>query len=385
MVWIKARPGGDGKTRYTGVYRDPDGRERSAGTHTTRRAAERAAHREEAKVREGNWHDHTRGQITFADYVHTVWLPSRQIEASSLAAYQSYLNKHFIPFLGTKKMSKILPSDIQRWVTTAGASGLSPASIRKYHTMLHSIFKRAVRDRVITFNPCEETELPKVVRNRARTLTPAEYERLIAAIPEPHRLMIETAIETGLRWGELIALRPRHLDLQAGRLTVAETIVEVPLRAAPNGERMIRKPYPKDDEPRTMGLHPDLVSQLKTRIAERGIGPDDLIFATRAGTPISRNTFRTRIWRPAIAAAGIDFNVRIHDLRHAHATWLLAGGSDLKAVMDRMGHNLIQTTQKYLHTLPQADQKNLDALNRIRGRAADYATADAADEPSTAD
>ena len=68
-----------------------------------------------------------------------------------------------------------------------------------------------------------------------RTLTPAEYWRLIEAIPDQHRLMIQTAIETGLRWGELIALRPRHLE--HGRLTVSETIVEVPLRAASNGQR----------------------------------------------------------------------------------------------------------------------------------------------------
>ena len=86
------------------------------------------------------------------------------------------------------------------------------------------------------------------------------------------------------------------------------------------------------------------------------------------GTPISRNTFRTRVWLPAIRASGVDFDVRVHDLRHAHASWLLAGGSDLRSVMDRMGHAQITTTQKYLHALPDADAKNLDALNRIRRR-----------------
>jgi integrase len=62
----------------------------------------------------------------------------------------------------------------------------------------------------------------------------------------------------------------------------------------------------------------------------------------------------------------VDFDVRVHDLRHAHACWLLAGGSDLKSVMDRMGHAQITTTQKYLHTLPDADTKNLTARQRIR-------------------
>ena len=65
----------------------------------------------------------------------------------------------------------------------------------------------------------------------------------------------------------------------------------------------------------------------------------------------------------------MDVAVRVHDLRHAHASWLLAGGADLKGVMDRMGHAQIQTTQKYLHSLPETDQKNLHALTRIAGSA----------------
>jgi site-specific recombinase XerD len=103
-------------------------------------------------------------------------------------------------------------------------------------------------------------------------------------------------------------------------------------------------------------------------IKANGIGHDDLLFPSRVGTPISRNTFRIRIWLPAIKASGIDFPVRVHDLRHAHAFWLPAGGADLKSVMDRMGHAQIQTTQKYLHTLPDTDQRNLDALTRIQRR-----------------
>jgi integrase len=181
--------------------------------------------------------------------------------------------------------------------------------------------------------------------------------------------MVETAINTGLRWGELIALKPRHLDLATGRLTGEETIVEVSIKNSPTGQRMLTKPYPKDNEPRTMGLPPDLVPQLADSITTRGLKAGDLLFATREGTPFYRNTFRTRVWRPAVAAFGVDFHVRVHDLRHAHASWLLAGGSDLKSVMDRMGHAQITTTQKYLHTLPDADQKNLTALDRIRNSA----------------
>ena len=157
MVWIKTRVIDEGDTRFVACYRDPEGRQRSAGTYASRRAAERAANREEAKVREGAWHDHSRGQVTFAEYVETVWLPSKHVETSTLAAYRSYLDKHFIPTFGRRPMGKILPTEIQRWVTTATENGLSAASVRKYHTMLHSVFARALRDRVVTFNPCAHT------------------------------------------------------------------------------------------------------------------------------------------------------------------------------------------------------------------------------------
>ena len=122
MAWVKERISDDGDKRFVACYRDPEGRQRSAGTYSSRRAAERAGNREEAKVREGSWHDHSRGQVTFADYVETVWLPSKHVETSTLAAYRSYLDKHFIPTFGRRPMGKILPSEVQRWVTTATAT-----------------------------------------------------------------------------------------------------------------------------------------------------------------------------------------------------------------------------------------------------------------------
>jgi integrase len=225
-------------------------------------------------------------------------------------------------------MARILPSTVQAWVTRAAADGLSAKSVRKYHAMLHSIFKRAVRDRVILANPCEHTELPKVIGRRSRTLTPAEFDRLIDAVPERYRLMVETAIETGMRWGELIALRPRHIDFLRRSLTVEETVVEVSKRHSPTGERMLIKAYPKDNEPRTFAVRQEWLDAVAEHITAHRIGRDDLLFTTQAKTPLSRNTFRTRVWVPAVKASGFDFNVRMHDLRHAHASWLLAGGSE---------------------------------------------------------
>jgi site-specific recombinase XerD len=83
---------------------------------------------------------------------------------------------------------------------------------------------------------------------------------------------------------------------------------------------------------------------------------------------MSRNTFRTEVWPPALERADFGFHVRVHDLRHAHASWLLAGGADLKTVMDRMWRSQIQTTQKCLLSLPDADDTAIAAFQRTRQR-----------------
>ena len=85
---------------------------------------------------------------------------------------------------------------------------------------------------------------------------------------------------------------------------------------------------------------------------------------------IPRAWFRRNVWLPALAAAHIGLKVRVHDLRHAHASWLLAGGADLQVVKERLGHGSIRTTERYLHTLPDSDETALDALTKIRGRSA---------------
>lgn len=212
-------------------------------------------------------------------------------------AYRSYLDRHFIPFFGHRPMSSIGPSTVQAWVTQASAEGLSSRSLTKYHVMLHGIFKRAVRDRVILHNPCADTELPKVAPRKVRILTPEEFERLLAEIPERFNDLVRTDIETGLRWGELVALRPRHVDFLRRLLSVEETVVEVSKRNSPTGERMVFKPYPKDDEFRTLRVSQDLLDLLARRIGRMGLGRDDLLFPStqqRGEVPLSRNTLPQR-------------------------------------------------------------------------------------------
>jgi integrase len=368
MPWASRSTTKDGQVRYKAKYRDPAGRQRSAGTFSSRAAAVAAAHEAASSIRHGAWVDPTGMKVTFEDYVEHAWWPSRHLEVSTKAAYRSNLDHHLIPSFGRTPIGSITPTLVQSWVTRAVEGGLSPRSVRKYHTLLHGVLARAVRDRVISWNPAAHTELPKVIVKRMRVLTPGEFDALLANIPVEHRLMVLFAAETGLRWGELVALRPRHLDLPSRTLTVEDVYVEVSKKNSPTGHRMILRHYPKDNEPRTMRITPELTALLRVRIDSEAMASDHLLFANHAGQPISRSTFRARVWLPAVAATKLDFHVRWHDLRHTHASWLLAGGADLKTVMDRLGHTQISTTQRYLHTLPNTDDTALAALARVRGR-----------------
>ena len=197
MAWVIRRTSAGGRVRYQGMYRDPAGRQRSAGSFSTARQALRAATKAEAAVEAGAWFDVTAGKVTFRTYALEVWWASLHLELTTKAAYRSNLETHFLPFFGDQRMANILPSHVQAWVNKALEDGLTPRSVVKYHVVLHGIFKQAVRDRVIPFNPAAETKLPKVGRKQRRILTPAEFETLLEHIPDRWLPLVVLPTEVG--------------------------------------------------------------------------------------------------------------------------------------------------------------------------------------------
>jgi integrase len=176
------------------------------------------------------------------------------------------------------------------------------------------------------------------------------------------------AIETGMGWGKLIALRPVDIDSKAGVVPVRRTIVEVAKKNSPTGHRMIVKDYPKDDEPRVIIIDKATCQLLREHLLAHAVRDTHLLFTSTAGTALSRNNFRCKFWVPAVKAAKLEQTVTFHNLRAAHASWLLAGGADIVAVQERLGHRQITTTQQYTGTLPDAGERALDAFRRIRYR-----------------
>lgn len=379
MAYAQQRMTSAGTSRWYAIYFLPDGRQRSGGGFSAKRDAERAAIKLEQRAAAGSLADSSRGKLTFAEYVDRYYWPAAQhLEPTTLAGYRSNLDSHFIPRFGRVRMNKIVASTVQAWVNEVSADvedfegnrapQLSPRSVRKYHTVLHSIFERAIIDQVITINPCAHTVLPKFVKQSKKAVTPEQFDVLISEIPQQHQLMVLVAIETGVRWGELMALRPVDVDLDTGEILVCRVVLEVPKKITGLDKGWSIRNYPKDNEHRSIRISDQLRQDIREYLMATGKRGEDLLFATGTGSPISRNTFRTRVWLPAVARSGLRQRVRFHDLRGAHASWLLAGGADLKAVMDRLGHKQIQTTQQYLGRLPDADDRALAAFQSVRNR-----------------
>jgi integrase len=442
--YVKTRKDREGNPRYTACYLDPRGSLRSAGTFSNKKDAGKAWQRAEAKLAEGRMSDPRRGRQTFRRYVTDEWLPNHVMEASTRETYTYQIGKHILPWFGPMKMNEIMPAHVREWVTHLQAEEVSAATIQKVRFILSAIFTAALDD--VTFlHPCKGVKTPTVRRKSLRIVTPEQFEAVYRSLPdEATQLLVETDIETGLRWGELTEFRVRDLGRLTRILTVSRTVVQVDPKFHPDGKRFLIKEYPKDKEPRPVKFSSQLVGKLVRHFEREGLGEDDLVFPMRVppspaerlravpnpadlgftkpnaagrqyrhGTMsaynagrckcqpcrdaaaiyrakrraagldsprkprvvdtdghIPRDWFREQIWKPAVKQAGIAFAVRTQDLRHAHASWLLAGGADLQMVKERLGHGSISTTERYLHTLPDAGDEAVEAFSRIRSRAA---------------
>jgi integrase len=440
MGFSRKRIGRDGKPKYTAYYRDIRGEERSAGTFARKKEADDAWKAAEATVSAGKRGDPSRGRQTFQTYVLEKWLPHHQLEPGVRGEYERQIRKHLLPFFGPMKMRDIMPEQVREWVTSMKAKGVPARTIQYCKvSILNAIFTTALDDEVVTVHPSRGVKTPTVPKKPRRIITAAEFNLLYKALPNSDaQLLVETDIESGLRWGELTELRVRDLDPVSRILTVSRAVVQVPPDEHPSGGRFLVKDYPKDKEYRRFKLSAQITAKIMMHIKACRLGPGDLLFSYQApdqsavkrglaptsspgmtdpddqgrryrhGTltaynaakcrcdhcrgayasyraarravgkdnPRLRRTretdghipadwFRHQVWYPARNAAGLA-ELRVHDLRHAHASWLLAGGADLQVVKDRLGHASIVTTERYLHSLPDADETALDALSRIR-------------------
>jgi integrase len=418
----------------------------SAGTYGTRRDADKAWQRAETRVAEGRAGDPRRGRQEFLRYVEDVWLPNHVMEVTTRQGYTYSIRKHILPWFGEMRMIDILPNHVREWVAhLRDETKIRPKTIANLKNVLSAILTTALNDQVVHIHAVKGVKAPTVPSKPMTIITPEQFDVLYGHLPDADsQLLVETEIETGLRWGELTELRPKDFD-QAGRIvTVSRAVVQVDPKFHPQGGRFLVKEYPKDKEWRRVKISNQLADKIAAHIAAEQLADADLMFTLRVPEPtaprlrvvpdpnqlgltapntegrrykhgtlsgynagrcrcrpctdaitiyraarraegrdeprpprrrvdsdghIPRDWFRQRVWAPARTAAKLTFKVTVQDLRHAHASWLLAGGADIQVVKERLGHARIATTERYLHTLPDADESAVEAFAAIRHRA----------------
>ncbi len=241
---IKKRKRADGTTTYQARIPSPANRRRDiVKTFERKRDAERWLASTAAALHRGDFIDPRRGERPFGT-VAVEWRDTwADLAPKTRVGYESILNRHLLPAFGSARVAAVTPEDVQRFINGLAASH-APNTVRRVMDPLRAVFRVAVERRYIAASPCDAVKLPRKGDGRdieINPLTHAEVRALVDALPEPWRLPVLLDVYTGLRAGELWALRRRDVDALRGELTVDEAIKEVTASAAvnvPAGQRL---------------------------------------------------------------------------------------------------------------------------------------------------
>lgn len=293
----------------------------------------------------------------FEEYART-WLGQRaDLRPRTIELYDGLLTRHLIPSLGAQPVDQITTSIVRTWYADLLSSGLGRSTVAKSYRLLKSILNTALVDELILRNPC-------VIRGAGAERTPERVPptldqalALAEAIAPRWRMLVLLAAWSGLRWGELVALRRESIELATGRLSVTQQLTE-----SADGFRL--GPPKTEAGRRSVHVPPHLLPDLEAHLDRWvGPGPDAWVFCGPYGAPLSRRNFPAH-WAKARTAAGCP-QVRFHDLRHLSATLAATTGATTRELMARMGHSSPRAALIYQHATQDRDQLVAEALSAI--------------------
>ncbi|MEO9240258.1 MAG: site-specific integrase [Jatrophihabitantaceae bacterium] len=276
----------NGKLSWRAHYRTPDGQQRNR-SFPRKVDAERFLTTVESSKLAGSYIDPAMARMTIEVWSQR-WLDSQaHLKASTRERYAGLLREHVAPRWGRVKLSDVRHADVQAWVSDLAANR-SPSTAIKAHRVLSLVLSLAVRDGRLVRNPADGMSLPREVQRDRRYLSHAEVHALADAAG-PDRPIILVLAYTGLRFGELAALRVRRVDLEKRRIEVAESVTSV------NG--VLTWGTPKGHARRWVSV-PRFVAAELTALIE-GRGPDELVFRSHNGGVLRSSNFRRDVFNPA--------------------------------------------------------------------------------------
>lgn len=285
---------------------------------------------------------------------------------STLLNVESYVRVHFQPFFRDRPVETIEPADVIRLMGKLEQAGKTPKTIRNILATLSALFNFAIAPhrRFAAFNPCAGIELPAAPEpEEIRFLTLDQVDLLLdhirpgilAHIDKP---LLLAAVMTGMRKGELVALRWRDVDFTAARIRVRRNYT-----CGEFGTPKTRR------STRSIPLAPELADALIVlRSVSRWTRPDDLVFAHPDHGGVLPKANISRRFTAALRAAGIDEHHRFHDLRHTFGTRMAASNVPMRTLQEWMGHRHLTTTERYADYCPSAHEGEMLAAAFERGR-----------------
>jgi integrase len=360
MASIVKREGPRG-TAYHVRYRDPAGKARGR-TFARKRDADKFANGVATDMARGTWIDPDAGRLTLESYA-TSWLHNRAgLRPRTLELYRSLLDHHILPTLGKVDLAKLSSSAVRSWYADMSrAERPSPTTVAKCYRLLRAMLTTAVEDDLIARNPCV-IKGAGVERSAERPVaTPAQVWAIADAIDPRYRALVLTAAFTGCRWGELIGLAGRNIDLLHRTVTIDHQLIQL-------NDGTVKAGPPKSDAGyRTISIPTELVPILEAHlVAYAEPGPDGLIFVGAKGAPLNRGRFHLK-WSAALEGAGLS-GFTFHDLRHTSNTLAAATGASTRELMHRMGHSSPAAALRYQHATAERDRVLADALGAALGR-----------------
>ncbi|MBT2485831.1 MULTISPECIES: site-specific integrase [unclassified Microbacterium] len=324
------------------------------------------------------------GTPTLREYTHRYLSPDSGlltgVEKGTREGYEAVAERSWLQMLGDVPIDLITKPDVGSWLAwqerqpvwrdrhkpAADQKLVSAKTVRNYHALLSAVFKSAVEEGFRTDNPAFKMRVTRGVKRENVFLTPSELSTILHMLPARYQRVVLFLAGTGLRWGEMTALTWGDVNLHGNPPTVRVTRAWKKSKGAPVLS------YPKSSKSRrSVSLSANVLGIM----GEPGKS-DEWVFPAPQGGHMWHGAFYTRVWRKAVAdasdvercrAMGLEPLRReptVHDLRHTHASWLIAQGKPLPHIQARMGHESITTTVGvYGHLVPDAHEQMAMAID----------------------